>query len=235
MTFFDPEWLVRIATAILLLAYFIRDELKLRLMIIAATLVYNLYYWLVPDPPLWESVIGGFLMVAVNLYVLFQVMLDRTTLRMSDEEKGLFAAFETLTPGQFRRVLKTAQWRKVGDIAQVHEVGEAQEHQLTIQGEPSAKLYFIFDGPIRVSKGKHCFGLPQGNFVGEVAYVLQGPATATTWAPSGTYYVEWDASGLRKLGEKHPALGNALNSLLTRDLAEKLKESYRPDDALLLE
>ncbi len=232
MTFFDPEWLVRIATAMLLIAYFIRDELKLRLMIIAATLVFNLYYWLVPDPPLWESVIGGFLMVGVNLYVLFQVLLDRTTFRMSDEEKRLFAAFETLSPGQFRRILKTAEWRRVEETTKLREVESAQEHVLTRQGEPSAKLYFIFEGAIRVAKGEHSFRLPHGNFVGEVAFVLEGDATATTTAPAGTYYVEWDAQALRRLGEKYPALGNALNALLTRDLAGKLRESYRPDDAL---
>jgi len=232
MTFFDPEWLVRIATAMLLIAYFIRDELKLRLMIIAATLVFNLYYWLVPDPPLWESVIGGFLMVAVNLYVLFQVLLDRTTFRMSEEEKQLFAAFETLSPGQFRRILKTAEWRRVEETTQVHRVEDTSGHVLTRQGHPSAKLYFIFEGAIQVTKGEHNFRLPQGNFVGEVAFVLEGAATATTTAPAGTYYVEWDAQALRKLGAKHPALGNALNALLTRDLAGKLRESYRPDDAL---
>jgi len=232
MTFFDPEWLVRIATAMLLIAYFIRDELKLRLMIIAATLVFNLYYWLVPDPPLWESVIGGFLMVAVNLYVLFQVLLDRTTFRMSEEEKQLFAAFETLSPGQFRRILKTAEWRRVEETTQIRRVEDTSGHVLTHQGQPSAKLYFIFEGAIQVTKGEHNFRLPQGNFVGEVAFVLEGAATATTTAPAGTYYVEWDAQALRKLGAKHPALGNALNALLTRDLAGKLRESYRPDDAL---
>ena len=140
MNLFDPEWLVHIATAMLLLGYFIRDELRLRLMIIAATAVFNLYYWLVPDPPLWDSVIGGFLMIAVNLYVLTQVVLDRTTLRLNDAEKHLFAAFDTLTPGQFRRVLKIAKWR------------EANGDELTQQGQPASALHFIFEGVIDVDK-----------------------------------------------------------------------------------
>ena len=71
-----------------------------------------------------------------------------------------------------------------------------------------------------------------GNFVGEVAFILEGPATATTTAPAGVQLVEWDAEKLRKLGRKAPALGNALNALLTRDLANKLTDSYRPEDAL---
>ena len=136
MAWFDPEWLVHIATAMLLLAYFIREELWLRLMIIAATLIFNLYYWLIPDPPLWDSVIGGFLMIAVNLFVLAQVVLDRTTFRLSETEKRLFSAFETLSPGQFRRVLKLAQWR------------EASGEELTRQGEATGSLYYVFDGLI---------------------------------------------------------------------------------------
>lgn len=220
MNLIDPEWLVHIATGMLLLGYFIRDELRLRLMIIAATATFNFYYWLVPDPPLWDSVIGGILMIAVNLFVLAQVMLDRTTFRLSDEEKRLFRAFGTLSPGQFRRLLKVARWR-VGD-------GEA----LTRQGEPAGKLSYIFDGAIEVEKGSNRFRLPEGNFVGEVAFVLGGGATATTRAPKGTRYVEWDARDLRRLGEKYPALGNGLSALLTRDLAGKLTESYRPPDAL---
>lgn len=220
MNVFNPEWLVHIATAMLLLGYFIRDEFWLRMMIIAATAVFNLYYWLVPDPPLWDSVIGGFLMIAVNLFVLAQVILDRTTFRLTEEEKQLFGAFETLSPGQFRRVLGPAQWRV------------ANGEQLTKQDEKASALFFIFDGVIDVEKGANSFRLPAGNFVGEVAYVLNGNATATTTATAGVRYVEWDVQALHALGRKHPALGNALNALLTRDLAGKLKESYRPSGAL---
>lgn len=220
MTGFDAEWLVHIATAMLLLAYFIREELWLRLMIIAATMTFNFYYWLVPDPPLWDSVIGGFLMIAVNLFVLAQVMLDRTTFRLSAEEKKLFEGFETLSPGQFRRVLRIAKWR------------EGDGTLLTRQGEPAGSLYYVVEGAVEVEKGEHRFLLPPGNFVGEVAFVLGGGATATTIAPDCTRYVEWDVEELRALGEKYPALGNALNALLTRDLANKLTESYRPEGAL---
>ena len=221
MTLFDPAWLIHIGTALLLVGYFIRDELKLRVMIIVSSAVFNFYYWLVPEPPLWDAVLTGFLMIAVNLYVLTQVMLDRTTFRLSPDEKTLFAAFDTLSPGQFRKVLRIARWH------------QATGNPLTREGEPSASLYFIFDGVIEVEKGERRFPLPGGNFVGEVAYVLQGPATATTKAPPGVRYVEWEVEALRALGEKHPALGNGLGALLTRDLAGKLTDSYRSEEAVL--
>jgi hypothetical protein len=51
-------------------------------------------------------------------------------------------------------------------------------------------------------------------------------------APQGARYVRWDAEALRKLSDRRPALGNALNALLTRDLAIKLKTSYQPRNAM---
>ncbi len=220
---FDPAWLIHIAATILLIGYFIRDELKLRVMIIISSVIYNFYYWLVPNPPLWDAVMTGFLLIAVNIYVLIQVLLERTTFRLTDDEKRLFDGFETLSPGQFRKILKVAKWQ---------DMASDEESVLTREGEPSPSLFYIFDGVISVTKAEHRFRLPQRNFTGEVAFVLKSAATATCIAGSGVRYVEWDVVTLRKLGERHPALGNALNALLTRDLAKKLTESYRPNDAI---
>ncbi len=221
MNLFDPGYLNYVGTAILLVGYFIRDELKLRVMIIIATAVLNIYFWRVPDPPLWESVISGFLMIAINLYVLSQVLLDRTTLSMTEEEKRLFDAFETLTPGQFRRILKHARWK------------EGDSTELTREGESCSNLFYVFEGVIEVAKSGRRFRLPAGNFIGEVAFVLDGPTTATTIAPPGARFVEWEVETLRDLGKNYPALGNGLNALLTRDLAAKLTDSYRPDESVL--
>lgn len=223
MTWFDPNWLIHIGAALMLLAYCIRDELKLRVLIVIGSIVYNFYYYFAPREPLWDAIFTGFLFIGVNAYVLVQVMLERTTFRLNEDEKRLFEAFETLTPGQFRRVLRLVDWRRVP---------EGKKVEMTRQGEPSSDLYFIFDGLITVEKDEHRFRLPAGNFVGEVAFVLDGPATATTVASDGTQYVAWNVKKLKALGQKHPPLGNALSALLTRDLANKLTSSYRPDDSI---
>ncbi|MEM7687642.1 MAG: cyclic nucleotide-binding domain-containing protein [Pseudomonadota bacterium] len=223
MHVFDPAWLIHLGTALLLIGYFIRDELKLRVMIIVSSLVFNAYYWLVPKPPLWDSVMTGFLMVAVNLWVLSQVMLDRTTFRLTADEKRLLSAFSTFTPGQFRRLLKLAKWRSV-------DAGD--QRRLTSENEPCASLFFIFEGEVSVEKASHSFTLSDGSFVGEIAYVQDGPASATTHAMPGTRYVEWDAQDLRALEAKLPGLANALNARLANELARKLGSSVQSDFAL---
>ena len=217
------SWLIHAGAILLFIAYFIRDELKLRLLIVLSTFFYVAYYYLIPQPPLWDAIYTSVAMVFVNLYVLGQIVLERTTFRLSEEEKTLFDAFETLSPGQFRRILKLARWQVASD---------ADGTVLTREAEPSGALFYIIDGIISVDKAGRFFRLPEGNFVGEVAYVLNRKTTATTVAPEGVRYVEWDADALRRLGRKRPALGNALNALLTRDLAKKLNASYRPEDAM---
>ncbi len=219
----DPSWLIYLGAALLLLAYGIRDELRLRVMIIVSTFVYIAYYYVVSQPPLWDAIITSALMVGMNLWVLSQIMLERTTFRLSEDEKRLFDAFETLTPGQFRRILKVSQWRLADD---------PDGTVLTREAEPSGAMFYIFDGIISVEKNGRQFRLPEGNFVGEVAYVLNRKTSATTVAPEGVRYIEWDSDTLRALSRKYPNLGNALTALLTRDLAKKLNSSYRPDDAM---
>ena len=217
MSVFDPELLIYLGAGLLLIGYAIRDELKLRLLIAVSSFVYIAYYFAVG--PLWGAIVTSLLMIAVNFWVLGQIILERTTLRMSNDEKALFEAFETLTPGQFRRALKCADWITVR---------APESERLTEENSPSSKLYYIFEGDAVVEKEGRRFELPAGTFVGEISFVLNSKASATVVAPPGVRYVAWDWEHLRKLSKKHPNLGNALNMRLTRDLAEKLTTSYRP-------
>ncbi|MEM7665188.1 MAG: cyclic nucleotide-binding domain-containing protein [Pseudomonadota bacterium] len=219
----DLWWLIYLGAGLLLLAYGIRDELKLRILIVVATFVYIAYYYIVPSPPLWDAIGTSLLMVGVNLYVLGQIALERTTFRLSPDEKRLFDAFDTLSPGQFRRIARIAKW---------HQACDPEGTLLTREAEPSDSLFYIFEGAISVEKHGRQFRLPEGNFVGEVAYVLNRKTTTTSVAPYGLRYIECDSDALRKLGDDYPNLGNALNALLTRDLAKKLNTSYQPDDAM---
>ncbi|KEO88590.1 hypothetical protein EH31_16680 [Erythrobacter longus] len=223
MSAFDPEWLIYPGAAMLLIGYAIRDELRLRLLIVISTLIYIAYYFAIPAGPLWEAIITSALMLGVNFWVLGQIILERTTLRMTDDEKRLFEAFDTLTPGQFRRIAAIANWQQAVDPSGT---------LLTQEDEPSDALFYVYEGVISVEKRERQFRLPQGNFVGEVAFVLNRRTTATTVAPLGVRYVEWDCEELRRLGRKYEALRISLNALLTRDLAKKLSSSYQPDDAM---
>lgn len=223
MDVINTSLLIHFGAALYILAFLVRDELILRLLVLAGSAFYILYYFLFPAEPLWDAIITSLILVAANIFVLGQIILERTTLAMRPEEKELFDAFDTLSPGQFRQIASIAQWKTASG-----EEGDI----LTREAQPSRALFYIAEGTISVDKGGRLFRLPEGNFVGEIAFVLGRETTATTVAPAGTRYVQWSSDDLRKLSAKKPNLGNAMTALLTRDLARKLSTSYRPDSAL---
>ena len=222
MEFFDASLLIHAGAVAYVIAFLARDELHLRLLALTGSMLYICYYFFFPAVPLWDAILSSSVLIVANLVVLSRIVLERTTLSLSDDEKHLFRSFGTLSPGQFRKVLKLASW----SVADGHT-------QMTKAGEPLDTLYFIFAGSIRVEKSGTAFDLQEGNFVGEIAYILESPPSATAVASDGVRYVSWSAPSLRQLGKRDAELGNALIALLTRDMAEKLSMSYQSPSSLV--
>ncbi|GAA0467482.1 hypothetical protein GCM10009096_05350 [Parasphingorhabdus litoris] len=218
---FDAALLIHIGALFYIIAFLIRDEMRLRLLVLSGSVFYLLYYYLFPDPPLWDAILTTAILTVANLIVLFRIVLERSVFTLSTQEKQLFMAFEGFTPGQFRQLLKIAKWRD----AQSPVV-------LTKESKQLSKLYYIFNGSVRTKKGKHEFTLGDGNFIGEIAFVLKGPPTADVTALPGTRYVEWNSADIDQLMEKSPAFENAMMALLSRDLADKLATSVQPDSVI---
>lgn len=220
-TYINTALLIHIGALFYIIAFLIRDEMKLRLLVLSGSVFYMLYYYLFPDVPLWDAILTTVILTLANLIVLFRILLERSVLALSAEEKQLFKAFEGFSPGQFRQLLKIAEWH----TAQSSDV-------LTTENEPLSKLYFIFEGSVHAKKGVHKFTLGDGNFIGEIAFVLKGPPTADVSALPGTRYVEWESAGIERLMAKSSSFENAMMALLSRDLADKLATSVQPESVI---
>lgn len=213
---FNTALLIHFGALFYIVAFLIRDELKLRLMVLAGSAFYLLYYYLFPDIPLWDAIITTCILVLANLIILFRISMERTVFALNKEEKALFEYFKGFTPGQFRQLLKVARWTTA-------ETSMA----LANENQPLQNLYFIIDGTVMIKKGNNEFLLEPGNFIGEIAFVLNRLPSADVTAQQGTRLVTWDAEQITLLMEKSPAFKNAIIALLSRDLADKLATSVR--------
>lgn len=218
---FNTALLIHFGALFYIIAFLIRDELKLRLMVLAGSAFYLLYYYLFPEIPLWDAIVTTCILVAANLIILFRILMERTVFALKSEEKELFEAFDGFSPGQFRQLLKIAHWETAGSPA-----------ILAAANEPLSELYFIFDGAVVIKKGDNEFQLAPGNFIGEIAFVLGRLPTADVTAEPGARLIKWDASQIMRLMEKSPAFQNAIMALLSRDLAEKLAKSIKVEDQM---
>lgn len=136
---------------------------------------------------------------------------DRTHFGMSDHELHLFRRLDTMTPGEFRRMMKLVHWHAAG-----------ADEVLTRENQPLDRLYYVLDGAVTIDKAGHRIPVDPGVFIGEVAFLLTRTASATVTVAEGTRYVSWDAGALRRLLIRAPSLRIAFDAALNRDMAGKV-------------
>jgi hypothetical protein len=206
------ENIVHLGAALYLVGFLFRDQVMLRAFVIAGDLVYISSFYLAPDMPLWGGVFWSAVFTLVNVVMIARIVADRTEFHMNSEERQLFNLLGTLSPGEFRRLIKAGDWRTASEATVLAEENEPLDH-----------LYFILAGDITIDKaGRDPLSIGPGTFIGEVAFLLPRPASATVTVGAGTRYVAWDRAALNRLQRRAPALAIALSAALNNDMAAKV-------------
>ena len=203
--------LVHLAAATQIVGFLVRDQIVLRIMILIGTCLYIAYYYVEPATPLWDAIICAVLMAAANLYMIIRLLADRRPGLFDEEDLLIYGAIRQIAPGEFKRLMKRA-----------HKGHAAGDLTLTSEGKAPEYLYFLLGGDVTISKQGSDGRLHAPMFIGDIAYILNQPATATTTLHTGGRYARWRASDLRAFLGKQDRLQNALEVAFNRDLASKL-------------
>ena len=213
---FDASMLVHVASLIYVMGFMVIDQLRLRTMILIGTGLYIAYY-LTLDPPLWDAMFWSVIMSIANIWIITKLILDRSTFNLSAENLKLYEVFDAMTPGEFRRLLKIANW---------HDGHE--QTKLTREGEKVESLYYVLNGPVEIDKQGDKFSIEDSAFIGEVAFFLESNASATVTVAETARYARWDHDSLMELQKKDPGIRAALHSILNKDMAAKVASSMGP-------
>lgn len=211
----DSAWLVHIAALLQVLGLLLRGQLLLRLFILVGTVFYAAYYYVYPDEPLWAAIFWSAVLGAANLVGIARLLWERVHFRQTEDERHFLRLMKTLTPGELRRLMRLAEWRTAKATT-----------TLTQEGQPVAKLYFVLDGRIEAVKDGRSFALTPGIFIGEVAFLMNTPASATVFLQAGAKYIEWPADALHRVIDRTPSLGISMERLFNRELARKVAHSW---------
>lgn len=219
MTFIDyvatPASFVHAATICYVLGMLTRRELVLRGFLLCGTAFYILYYYYVTTTPLWEAILTSVLIGMANVPPLYRIFRERSTWGMGAQMLHLYGFFPNFNPGQFRRFMRKARIVEHGDVK-----------ALLTQGQAPDQVYLTMSDGFTLRRGALETELGPGNFLGEISFLLGGPATATVIAQPGCRYVVWDRADLRDLLNRVPTLESATTVLLSKDIARKLSVSF---------
>ena len=64
--------------------------------------------------------------------------------------------------------------------------------------------------------------MKDGNLIGEVSFINEGPATATVRAMEPTRYLSWSKQDLRGLLMRNPTMKFAMDTVFSKELSRKL-------------
>lgn len=205
------ENIVHIGALLYLAGFLFQNAMFLRSMIILGDFVNILYFYFAPETPLWGGIFWSVMFTIVNVVMIALIVVDKVHFNLDPNEKKLFDLLEDLTPGQFRQLLKAGR----------QEVSSRQKI-ITREHMPLTDLYFVVEGSMTIEKAGSRATSPSGTFIGEIAFLLSRPATATVTLEPGSPYFVWNGEKLRQLMQKKPALGTALSAVLNKKLAQKV-------------
>ncbi|MGB0508019.1 MAG: cyclic nucleotide-binding domain-containing protein [Pikeienuella sp.] len=213
---FETGYLVHLAMLGYVAGFLFKDQIILRVLVLVGTFFYIAYYYAHPAEPLWGAIYASLMIIAANLIGLMRLVYSRLPVAIRPEHAPIRKELPGLEPGEFRALMRQGALKK----AETDTV-------LTTANVPLSDLYFILEGEPVGEKDGISFQIKPGEFVGEVGFMLGGPASATVTLPSGGVYMRWDTPKLRRMINERPQLARAFEALIGRDMARKVAGSIR--------
>jgi hypothetical protein len=204
-------WL-HLANILWVVAYLVTDIMWLRTLIVMGGL--SSLTWTLTTPTPNFTVIGWTLVFnGINIVQIARLWHERRPLRLSPEEQTLYtAAFRTLTPREFQRLLAVGRWQD----APAKEV-------LIEQGVSPGRMLVLASGRAVVKvNGREVAALRCGQFAGEMSFLTGARTTAAVEVVEPARLVGWPTDDLERFLGKHPDLRAALQLVIGKDLAAKL-------------
>ena len=198
-----------LAFGLIAFSFFVKDILWLRVVSILASLFSVFYNYTIPETPMWLAINWNFIFVAVNVYHIAVIIYEKRPIKMQPKDKELYETmFKDLSPVEYLKISKVAEWKK-------YKSGQS----LIVQGMPVDDLILIYNGTVNVIvDGEGVANLKDGQFVGEMSFLTEKPATATCKVEHDTECLVWKQPEFKELLKRNPSLYYTIQSLLSNQL-----------------
>ena len=198
-----------LAFGLIAFSFLVKDILYLRLVSILASAFSIFYNWVIPIEPMWIAIHWNFVFIVLNLYHIAVIIYEKRPVYMDPKDKELYETlFKDLSPVEYLKISKVAEWK-------TYSCGE----KIITQNTPVTDLVLIYNGTVDVAVDhKAVAQLKDGQFVGEMSFLTEKPATATCIAKHDTECLVWKQNEFKELLKRNPSLYYSIQSLLSNQL-----------------
>ena len=202
-----------LAFGLIAFSFLVKDILWLRIMSILASLFSVLYNFYIPVDPMWLAINWNIVFILVNLYHIAVIIYEKRPVHMNPKDKELYETlFKELTPVEYLKITKIAEWHK-------YAAGEVLiKHSALV-----TDLMLIYNGTVEVEvDGNIVAELKDGQFVGEMSFLTEKPATASCIVKHDCECIVWKQPEFKELLKRNPSLYFTIQSLLSAQVSSNL-------------
>ncbi|ODR99668.1 hypothetical protein AUC69_08595 [Methyloceanibacter superfactus] len=204
-----------VSYALIALSYWMTNMFWLRVVAVVG-LALEIVYFLSTGGDLRAGIGWDLVFIAINLYQIYSLMKDRLSLRLPEADRDLL-----------RRVLVGLDDSQIARLVVASDLRDIPEGTtLAEEGEVLGTLFFICSGRVQVSiAGRDVSQLEPGNFVGEVAFLTERPASATVVCRTPVRALAFERGKLNQFFKNETEVAGLIYQLIGRELAHKMKVS----------
>lgn len=195
--------------------FLFRDQVQIRALVVIGSILYCIYYAIAADEPLWDAFLGTVLIGLASFQGLVFILWSRTRAAAPRHLRHVLDVMGQIEPGLFRQLMRVAKHYTAEEPVVLVREGVAPD---TLWFVASGALDLDREGQARVRFGGPCF-------VGEIAWLRGGTASATVTARPGAELVRWQRADLARAVRKSQRLELALDAVIAQDLAHKVARS----------
>lgn len=206
------NFLDNLANLIFLAAYWVKDILWLRLLVMVGSLVVIPYY-LLRTEPLWTPTMWSCVFIIIHAVRAWGIVKERRPVAFTGDEQLLYdKTFSALSPKQFKRLLAIGEWQDLDRGYVLHSTGD-----------PPDSLEAVVRGELEARRDGRVLGHARPGDLAGLASVLGGSPElfdATVTQPARV--IRWRVADLQKLAGADESLTSALRKIAAAAIAEKL-------------
>ncbi len=198
------------------LGFLFRDQIYTRLLVCTGSVFYIIYYLTIGDDPLWDAAIGSSLIALSSLQGVLVLWWSRSIWTIPKADRTIFQSLGHIEPGLLRQLVRAAD-----------RVETETSTVLVQEGEAAQNLWYCISGGVVVKRaGLNAVAVMRPGFVGEIAWLTEGAASATVLSQPGSVLLRWRKEDLRKQVRRSKRVEDALDALIAKDLATKVAKSH---------
>lgn len=211
---FELDYLISISSLLTVASFSVRAMLPLRALAVASQ-IFAIPYFVLQPTPLWTPVGWTALFMAINLYHITRILLERRPVKFTADEQRLYElAFQRFEPREFLKLLKLGEWKSARQGDHILDYGETIE-----------QVVVPISGTVVASQaGKLLARLHPGEVIGS-GIVLTGQAsTFDADFAEDSRYMAWRIADIKRFKDRNPDLAIKLNDVINRYLVAQINK-----------